>query len=72
MKIEIPDTPLGAIRAVRYLLGRYRIEIGLLNIHPATFYEMMEDPQATQSIFRAIKENEKDEIENIPFKMKLL
>ena len=43
MQVEIPDTPLAALRAVIHILAHHRIEIGLLKIEPAALYELIND-----------------------------
>ena len=76
MQVEIPDTPLATIRAVRHILARHHIEIGLLNIHPETLCEMLNDANHFCFIDRCWDVFKKSGIEgtvyNIPFKQKMI
>jgi len=73
---EVPDKPTELIRFVRRLLLQHKIEIGLLNIHPETLCEMLNDSLAFCSLDRYWGVLEKDGIEgtvyNIPFKQKVI
>ena len=74
MQVDIPDTPLAAIRAARHILLHHQIEVGLLYIHPAALYKIMEEPCAQFIIQRHFKidGDDGDKVDGIPFKQKMI
>ena len=74
MQVEIPDTPLAAIRTIRHILAGHRIEIGSLNIHPETLYQMLNEKDVFQYVDRwFLKDLDSGgNICGIPFKQKMI
>ena len=70
MLMAIPETPLGAIRVVRHILARHRIEIGLLKIEPAALYEIMNESDSIRDIMLKFRDSDTDMICGIPFEQK--
>jgi hypothetical protein len=74
--IETPDNPLEVIRLAQRLLARHRIEIGLLNVHPETLFELLDKINTPFNIIRSGVDSKKDDTEGdiygIPFKQKLI
>jgi hypothetical protein len=70
MLMEIPETPLAAIRAVRHILAQHRIEIGLLKIEPAALYEIMNESDSIRDIMLKFRDSDTDMICGIPFEQK--
>ena len=70
MQMEIPETPIGALRAAICILARHRIEIGLLKIEPAALYEIFNDSKAIYLVTRSLRDGDVDKVCGIPFEQK--